>query len=217
MRRLLALTAAIGLIAGASSAMSPPKPPVYVRDFAFEVQHLPEDRGLLSRDAPIRRRFKGLRTGEDPVAKAHQLAALLSTTIVAELTKAGFQSQRLESGTAAPREGWLVGGEFLEVDEGNRLRRAMIGFGSGSAEVRVQVEVYDLATDPHAPFLVYGASEESRKIPGAIIFMNPYLLAARYVLSKGATEREVKQVGQQIATDLAKIIEEATSAQPGGK
>jgi hypothetical protein len=215
--RLLALTAVIGLIAGAGTGMSQPKPTVYVRDFLFEVQHLPEDRRLLPRDAPVRRRLKGLRGGEDPVAKAHELAALLSTTIVADLTTAGFQSQRLDASAAVPREGWLVGGEFLEVDEGNRLRRAMIGFGRGSAEVRVQVEVYDLAKDPHAPFLVYGASEASRKIPGAIILMNPYLMAARYVLAEGATEKEVKQVGKQIATDLAKIAEEATSAQPGGK
>jgi hypothetical protein len=217
MRRLLTLTAAIGLIAGAGTAIAQPKPPVYVRDFLFEVQHLPEDRGLLSRDAPIRRRLKDLESREDPATKAHQLAASLSTTIVADLTQAGFRSQRLDVGAAAPREGWLVGGEFLEVDEGDRLRRAMIGFGRGSAEVRVQVEVYDLAKDPHTPFLVYGASDESRKIPGAIIFMNPYLMAARYVLSKGTTEKEIRQVGQQIASDLARIAEEAASAQPGGK
>ena len=93
------------------------------------------------------------------------------------------------------------------------MRRAMVGFGSGSEEVKVQVEVYDLAKDPNSPFLVYGAGEEGRKGPGAVAFRNPYAAAARYVLSRRATEKDVK-LGNQIAADLVKISEQPKSAQP---
>jgi Domain of unknown function (DUF4410) len=89
----------------------------------------------------------------------------------------------------------------------------MVGFGAGSEEIKVQVEVYDLARNPTAPFLVYGTGEEGRKGPGAVAFRNPYAAAARYVLSRKATEKDVVKLGNQIATDLVKISEESRSGQ----
>ena len=89
----------------------------------------------------------------------------------------------------------------------------MVGFGAGSEEVKVQVEVYDLAKNPSTPFLVYGAGEEGRKGPGAVAFRNPYAAAARYVLSRRATEKDVVKLGNQIAADLVKISEGSRSGQ----
>ena len=156
---------------------------------------------------------RGLKPPEDPTAKAQELTRLLSNTIVAELNDAGIRATRLDPGALAPQDGLLVGGEFLELDEGNRMRRAMVGFGAGSEEVKVQVEVYDLAKDPNSPFLVYGTGEEGRKGPGAVAFRNPYAAAARYVLSRRATEKDVVKLGNQIAADLIKISEGSRSEQ----
>src|SRR5262249_58007012 len=108
-------------------------------------------------------------------------------------------------------DGWLSGGESLEIDEGSRLRRAVVGFGAGQADVHVQVEVFDLLRDPRTPVLVYGAAEASRNAPGGAAMTmathNPYAMAARYVLSRRATEDEVEKLGKQIAADLVKISE----------
>src|SRR5262245_54737675 len=135
-----------------------PQRPVYVRDFLFDAQNLKPDEGLLGRrEGPIGRLLGGLKPSQDPTTKAQQLVELLSNTIVSELNISGIRASRLEPGAFMPQDGLLVGGEFLEVDEGNRMRRAMVGFGSGSEEVKVQVEVYDLAKNPNSPFLVYGA------------------------------------------------------------
>jgi hypothetical protein len=195
-------------------APSAPKGPVYVRNFLFATQNLKPDEGLLGgRAGPVGRLRKNLKPSEDPATKARQFVELLSNTIVRELNNAGITANRLEPGAFAPSAGLLVGGEFLEVDEGNRMRRAMVGFGAGSEEVKVQVEVYDLARDPNAPFLVYGAGEEGRKGPGAVVFKNPYAAAARYVLSRKATEKDVVKLGNQIAADLVKISEQPRSDQ----
>ena len=190
------------------------KQPVYVRNFLFDSQNLKPDEGLLGRrEGPVGPLLRGLKPSEDPAAKARELVTLLSNTIVAELNNAGIRATRLEPGALMPQDGLLVGGEFLEVDEGNRMRRAMVGFGAGSEEIKVQVEVYDLARNPTAPFLVYGTGEEGRKGPGAVAFRNPYAAAARYVLSRKATEKDVVKLGNQIATDLVKISEESRSGQ----
>jgi hypothetical protein len=187
---------------------------VYVRDFLFDSQNLKPDEGLLGRrEGPVGRLLHGLKPSEDPAAKARELVTLLSNTIVSELNNAGIRASRLEPGALTPQDGLLVGGEFLEVDEGNRMRRAMVGFGAGSEEVKVQVEVYDPAKNPSTPFLVYGAGEEGRKSPGAVAFRNPYAAAARYVLSRKASEKDVVKLGNEIATDLVKISEQPRSDQ----
>src|SRR5262245_528247 len=161
-----------------------PKAPVYVHDFLFDAQNLKPDEGLLGRrERPIGRLLGGLKPSQDPATKARQFVELLSNTIVAELNNSGIRASRLEPGAFMPQDGLLVGGEFLEVDEGNRMRRAMVGFGSGSEEVKVQVEVYDLATDPNSPFLVYGAGEDGRKAPGAVALRNHYSAGAAVVLT----------------------------------
>jgi hypothetical protein len=196
------------------TARSTPKGPVYVRDFFFDAQNLKPDQGLLgTKEGPAARLLQHLKRSEDPAAKAQQLVTLLSNTIVAGLNNAGIFSSRLEPDAFTPTAGLLVGGEFLEVDEGNRMRRAMVGFGAGSEEIKVQVEVYDLGKDPNSPFLVYGAGEEGRKGPGAVVFKNPYAAAARYVLSRNATEKDVVRLGNQIAGDLVKISEQPGSEQ----
>ena len=197
-----------------ANAPGAPQRPVYVRDFLVDAQNLKADEGLLGRrQGPVRGLLQGLKPSEDPTAKARQLVALLSNTIVAELNNAGIRASRLEPSAFTPQDGLLVGGEFLEVDEGNRMRRTMIGFGAGSEEIKVQVEVYDLAKDPSTPFLVYGVGEEGRKGPGAVAFRNPYAAAARYVLSRRATEKDVVKLGNQIAADLVKISAGSKSGQ----
>lgn len=225
-RYLLGLAATLAALLGPSidcanlsavaqgPAPSAPKGPVYVRDFLFDAQNLKPDEGLLGgRAGPVGRLLKSLKPSEDPETKARQFVELLSNTIVGGLNNAGISASRLEPGAFTPPAGLLVGGEFLEVDEGNRMRRAMVGFGAGSEEIKVQVEVYDLAKDPNSPFLTYGAGEEGRKGPGAVVFKNPYAAAARYVLSRKATEKDVVKLGNQIAADLVKISEQPRPAE----
>src|SRR5262249_60191588 len=108
-------------------------------------------------------------------------------------------------------EGGLCGGALRETGGGNRLRRAVVGFGAGQADVHVQVQVFDLLRDPRTPVLVYGTAEASSKAPGGAVMTaathNPYAMAARYVLSRRATEDEVEKLGKRIAADLVRISE----------
>src|SRR5262249_56739278 len=134
----------------------------------------------------------GGRSRGEAAARARGLAELLSKTMAHALEKARFSAGRIASDAVRSGDGWLIGGEFLEIDEGNRLRRAVVGFGAGQADVHVQVEVFDLLRDPRSPVLVYGTAEVSRKAPGGAVMTaathNPYAMAARYVLSRRATE-----------------------------
>src|SRR2546425_9517270 len=60
----------------------------------------------------------------------------------------------------------IIHGQFLTIDEGNRLRRMVIGFGVGGTDLRTKVQVYQ-GTEA-APLLLqeFEAKAESSKKPG---------------------------------------------------
>jgi Domain of unknown function (DUF4410) len=191
----------------ATNATLAAKPrPVVVCDFAFDVAQLHTDQGLApGREGPAKRVLGRIRPEESPAEKAARFAKLLSETIAKELAALKIPATREPPGAPWPAEGLVVSGEFMQVDEGNRLKRAMVGFGSGASEVLVQVAVYDLAQSREQPILVYGTGTGSRPMPGAVVAMNPYAMAARYVLSRNATEKDLRRLGKQIAKDLAQV------------
>jgi hypothetical protein len=188
--------------------------PVAVYDFAFDVADLHADPGLLpGREGPAQRIRGTLHPEEPPARKAERLAALLSETIASELAGLKIPATRHAKDVPWPATGLVVKGEFLQVDEGNRLKRAVVGFGAGATETLAQVEIYDVAQDRSRPILVYGTGAGSKPTPGGVVTMNPYAMAARYVLSRNATEKDVRTLGRQIARDLARLRAE-TGAQP---
>jgi len=190
----------------ASRALVANPRPVVVRDFTFDVAQLHTDPGLLpGRHGPVKRVLGDLRSEENPIQKAKRFAQLLSQTITEELSEMKIPSHHESPGMPWPADGLVVSGEFLEVDEGNRLKRAVIGFGSGATEVLVQVAIFDLVQSREQPILVYGAGTGSKPMPGAIVTLNPYAMAAKYVLARNATEKEVRKLGKQIARDLSQI------------
>ena len=49
----------------------------------------------------------------------------------------------MRRGTPAGPNDLVVNGEFIDINEGNRLRRIVIGFGSGESAVDTQIHVYE--------------------------------------------------------------------------
>ena len=97
-------------------------------------------------------------------------------------------------------------GVFTEMDQGNRAIRAVIGFGAGATEMELYVSISDLAIDPDAPFMVFGAEKDPGRAPGAILLMNPYVAAARFVMQKNASEKDVKKTAAQIVDQVSDYI-----------
>jgi hypothetical protein len=180
--------------------------PVAVYDFAFDVADLHTEKGLLSgREGPARRLKGTLRPEETPAQKAARMAGLLSETIANELARMKIPATRKAKDVPWPVTGLILTGQFVQVEEGQRLKRAVIGFGAGATETLAQVEVFDLAQSREKPSLVYGTGTGSKHTPGSILLRNPWAMAARYVLSRNATEKDVRALGKQIAKDLAQL------------
>jgi len=188
---------------------------VYVSDFALDAAHFKEEQGIGDRLPGQRLKRLGQQLthpleSTDPEQQVGKIVAAMSQNLIESLRDKGYRAERLPNPNAAvlPRDGWLLQGMFTEVDEGNRLKRATIGFGQGATQMDVQVSVSDLAgAYPKEPFIVFGTVKDPKKMPGAVVSMNPYVAAAKFVMEKNATEKDIKKTAEQIVAEMLKNFE----------
>ena len=109
---------------------------------------------------------------DPPYQRREEPCSFMAADIVQNLTKAGYKAQRLAATDARPSEGLWVHGVFTELSEGNRLQRAVIGFGAGSAKMDLFVTMNDLSR-PDKPLYTTAKSGESSKKPGAANSQSP--------------------------------------------
>lgn len=180
---------------------------VYVRDFDLDAQNVQVDKGVGGQIRPglIERPSKRQQT--DPEAQAKKLVDTMSKSLVDDLHKAGYRAERLGRNDPTPSTGALVTGVFTEVDEGNRMHRALIGFGSGSAKMDLYVTMSDLA-NPQKPLYNLAQEDTSGKKPGAAITLNPYAAAVKFAMEKNAPEKTVKKTASEISSEVVKHLKE---------
>jgi len=198
---------------------------VYVYDFALDVQHFEGDEGvggILSnrRLGQLGQRLPHPMASQDPVEQTRKIIDTMSQSLIKNLRDKGLIAERLSGTQAAlPHDGWLLQGIFTEVDEGNRIKRAVIGFGRGATSMNVQVGVSDLTSaQPKTPFIVFGTIKDPKKMPGAVVTINPYVAAAKFVMEKNATEKDIQKTAEQIVDEILKhtqkFKEQAESRKP---
>ncbi|MBL8838464.1 MAG: DUF4410 domain-containing protein [Alphaproteobacteria bacterium] len=189
---------------------------VYVADFTIDpsvvqtASDLPTrvmaNRPILSR---LRNNFGGV-TGPsdstDPSQEARQAVDQLATALVRELTRSGVSAQRVRAGAEPPADGWIVHGIFVALDEGNRVTSSMVGFGTGQPHVEVSGDIVALTNNSSSLVLTFGDSSQNRHMPGAAITRNPYAMAARFVMSRGATGRDVQDLGKRLGEEIVTFM-----------
>lgn len=194
-------------VTGTSAVAAPSIAPqtVYVADFdldASEIQqsgvigainHIPRP-GLIG-SGPL-----GI--ARTPSQQARDVVETMSKSLIADLRKDGIAAERLPPDAPLPSRGWLVRGAFLQVDAGNRLRRAVIGFGAGGTNMQVATAIDQLGAGAPQPLYTVDTSARSGKLPGAAVTLNPYVAAARFVMAGNDLDRNVKATASQIADQV---------------
>lgn len=194
----------------AQSAVSKPAT-VYVADFVLWAQNIKPDQPLLSglpgAAGRVGERLSGSST--DPEVRAMEIVDVMANSLVKELKKSGFNARRLQPGTTFASEGWLLRGVFTAVDEGNRLRRVMIGFGEGQTDIQVIANVQDLSKGVPKPLYEIATDATSGGTPGAAptLVLGPYGAAARFVMAGKDLNKNIKQTAAQIAERMAQRIQ----------
>ena len=182
---------------------------IYVADFELDAQNVTPDEGpggrsgVLHGNGPVRR-ATGHGTG-DPGQQAQHIVNLMSDSLVNDFQKAGYTAKRLAAGETPSGDGYVVKGVFTEVDEGNRVRRAVIGFGAGEVKMQLYVNVSD-AAQPQQNLYTLDQNDTSNKRPGAAITMNPIAAGAKFVMEKNASDKTVKKTAKQVSDEVAQKI-----------
>ena len=179
---------------------------IYVTAFELDAQDIKSEPGLLPEPGTILPRpgiLSRLRGGpKNPADQARELVNRMSESLVQDLIDNGISARRLAAGESVPSAGWLVRGVFTEVQEGNRLRRAVIGFGVGKTELQVLVYLDDLANGAPRPFAEFNTSADSGDKPGG----GKYASGVKYMMGRFDLDKNVSETASAIAKDIGQRI-----------
>lgn len=189
---------------------------VYVADFTIDPSVVETSSDLPSRvmaNRPILSRLRnsiggvtGRADSTDPSQEARQAVDQLASALVRELARSGVSAQRVRAGAEPPADGWIVHGVFVALDEGNRVTSSMVGFGTGQPHVEVSGDIVALTNNSSSLVLTFGDSSRTRHMPGAAVTRNPYAMAARFVMSRGATGRDVQDLGKRLGEEIVTFM-----------
>ncbi len=149
-----------------------------------------------------------------------RLGDRVAAQLVSDIGTMGLSAERA-GGASPPQPGDLViRGEFVAIDEGNRAKRMLIGFGAGAANLKTFVEVYQVTATGLRP-LGSGEVEAAGAImPGLLLPVSfgaatSNLAAAAAVGGGVAVGTEVflpssiDRAGEQTADEISKVLGEA--------
>ncbi|HXM96111.1 MAG TPA: DUF4410 domain-containing protein [Candidatus Dormibacteraeota bacterium] len=180
---------------------------VYVSDFELDIQNAKQDKSSTSGTAP-QPEVKKL---DEPEQIAKRLQELMSTALVKELGKAGYRARRMAASDIRRNEGVQIRGIFAEVDEKNRLHRAVFGNDPAKTKLQLFVSVNNLAS-PEQP--IYGIAEPQSTVPkmGVLITISPYAPVAKFELEKNATDAMIQKTASEIVSGLNTLLKANPSA-----
>ncbi|MBP0590938.1 DUF4410 domain-containing protein [Paraburkholderia sp. LEh10] len=190
-------------------------PVVYVADFELDAANVTPDQSRLSRARRLAGSLSPLHlTEQDPQKKSQQIVSGMSETLIADLQHEGFDARRLPAGADVPAQGWLVRGVFVSVDEGNRVRRAVVGFGAGQGRIELAVAIDQLPNPSPAPLYQTVEGQSDTHAPGAIVKLNPYVAAARYVMAGNDEQANIKQAARQVTDSVVARVKPHAAQAP---
>src|SRR5262245_29649116 len=203
-----------------SRAIGLPKPQlIVVHDFGVSAGDVALDSGVGAR---LKLMMRETPAAEEELKIGREVARIVTENLVKEISKLGLPAVPATAGSGPVSGPTLsIEGHFVSVDEGNRLRRMVVGFGAGASEVRTLVQVYETTSEGRRLVEDFYTTVKSSLKPG----MGPMAgvgaaagrAASSAALSGGigiATERsqgvdgDAKHTAEQITLTLKKFFVE---------
>jgi hypothetical protein len=207
-------TVVVASYQGTDALPKPEKTVVY--DFAVPLDAVAMDESLTAQMHRRRMMRRGADADYSPEAVARQVQAAFSKTLVDALLKAQVSAGRPSSLYApVPARALVVRGEFITVDEGDRSKRVLIGFGRGASSVKTHVLVF-LTAGKQPPILLeeFYLKSESGKKPGAAVGLGVGSAATVAVDAaagdvgdkKASVEADAARMAKQVAREIVNLM-----------
>ena len=141
---------------------------ILVYDFAVTAKQVQENQGF----------FQALANSADTSTQSErereigrQVADRLAEDLVAGIRDLGLPAERVRRNSPVPENALLINGAFINIDEGNRLRRLVIGFGAGQSVVDTRVKALSYSQGSYRNVLEFSTHADSGTMPGAAVTM----------------------------------------------
>jgi hypothetical protein len=136
---------------------------ILVYDFAVSADDVSLDRAV---GAQLLQHLKGTSQTEEQLKIGRAMAQTLSAELVAAIQKLGLPAERAGNAPLLTDNTLAIEGQFVSIDEGNRLRRMVIGLGAGATEVKTQVQVYAVTPTNRTLLQEFETTAQSSRKPG---------------------------------------------------
>jgi uncharacterized protein (UPF0297 family) len=135
-------------------------------------------------------------TDTDETAEQHDLAENAAEDICLEIATAlnekGHNAVCQERGIPLSGNVLVIDGEFTNLSEGNRLKRAVIGFGAGASEMDANVDVYHRTDAGVQKVIEFNMHADSGKQPGMAVMAPAGAVAGPAMLGVSAVNMGTK-------------------------
>jgi uncharacterized protein DUF4410 len=147
---------------------------IFVYDFAVTREQVHENAGLLQGTVND---FEGQTTYQHEGEIMGEVRTVAADELVKGIQNLGLPAQRVSSSTLLPNGALGITGQFLDVDEGNKAARLVVGFGKGESRVDVRIQLYGYGLDQYraepetvpTKLLEFDTHADSGSMPGAIV------------------------------------------------
>ena len=136
---------------------------IVIYDFAVSANEVTLNSGPIAR---LHHLTSDVSQTEEELKVGREVAAALSEELVQRIRALGLLAERASSHQPLTRGTIGIEGQFISIDEGNRFRRMIIGFGLGKEEVRTLVQVYAGMDGGQSIVQQFETTAESSKMPG---------------------------------------------------
>jgi hypothetical protein len=200
----------------AASGLARPQQ-VLVYNFAVSPEEVKQNSGLLAR---LKGNFQHADQTAEQIQIGREVADALATELTEKIQSWGLHAVRAGQSMPLKPGSILITGHFVNIDEGNRLKRMVIGFGAGQSTVDAMVSVMAPAASGYEELIGFDAHADSGEMPGAavtgpagaaagagtaaVLATNAALGAAKNYRSSSA--QEAKGMADAIAKELAKYF-----------
>lgn len=136
---------------------------ILIYDFAVSADEVTLDRAV---GAQLLQHLQGTSQTEAQLKVGREAARALSAELVKAIQKLGLPAEQAAAAPILTGNTLAIEGQFVSIDQGNRLRRMVIGLGAGATEVTTQVQVYSVTPAPRRLLQEFETTAQSSRKPG---------------------------------------------------
>ncbi|MDD5319563.1 MAG: DUF4410 domain-containing protein [Methylococcales bacterium] len=197
----------------ANTGMPTPNP-VLIYNFAVNPEDVQQNSSIF---AKIQRSIANSSQTAEEIQLGREVADAMATELTLKIANLGLNPIRADQSLQVTPGAILITGYFVDIDEGNRLRRNVIGLGMGQSSLDSKVRVLAPSPSGYQELIAFDAHTDSGDMPGAAV-LGPAgaaagagtaaVIATNAAMGgmksyKSASAEQAKKMADKIAAQLA--------------